>query len=68
MEFVFHTLGAEAEEVDVLTLALGANGGHFLRIATVVAEHAAVASMECQRHRAVYALHALSAGTARDEG
>ena len=66
-QLLFHTLAADADELDIFAIALGAAFGNWRRVVAVVAQHAAVAPVIGQRDGAVDALHALAAGAARDE-
>ena len=67
VQLFFHPLATDAQKVDVLALALGAELGDRLGVIAVVAQHAAVAPVERKRHRTVNALQPLAASPAGEE-
>ncbi len=67
LQFVFDALGAQAHELDVFAIALGAALRDALGIVAIVAQHAAVAAVIGEGDGAVGALDALAAGAAGDE-
>ena len=49
VQLLLHLLRADAQKVDVLALALGADAGHLFGVVAVVAQQAAVAPVIGQR-------------------
>ena len=67
VKFVFHAFRASSEELNLITTALRAGVGNFFRKAAHVAKHAAVAAVQREDHRAVFAQHAFAALAADHE-
>ena len=67
MQFVFDFFRTHANELHVLAAALGTLARNFLRVVAIMAEHAAVAAMICQRDGTIDAFQPLAASAARGE-
>src|SRR4051794_10776513 len=65
VQFIFNSLGASTEKIDVLTTTFRADIGYALRVTAVMAEHPPIPAMVCERYGTVDALQTLPAGAAR---